>query len=185
MTTADDEQATVQALAELDEQERRAAVGYTPAAERDCAACHTPLADQAVYFPGRYYHDPLCADCALEPGYQQYVNHPFRRGDPLTKDEWQAQYASGKLLPARPCEVCGHEIAWLHPRYSSIRVCSNDCAAERLNRRRRVKHEPRICPVCDETFTPTRSDAATCSDRCRQRLRRSRLSAEQITEETP
>jgi len=56
-------------------------------------------------------------------------------------------------------------------------------AAERLNRRR-VTHEPMVCPVCDETFTPTRSDAATCPDRCRQRLRRSRLAAETIERTT-
>lgn len=169
MTTADDEQ------------KRRAAIGHTPVAERHCAACQAPLADQTVYFAGGYYRDPLCATCALEAGYQHYVTYLFRRGELLTKDEWQAQYASGKLLPGRPCEVCGHEIAWLHPRNTSIRVCSHDCAAERLNRRRRVEHEPRVCSVCDDTFTPTRSDAVTCSDRCRQRLRRARLSAERIT----
>jgi len=163
MTTADDEQ------------ERRAAVGHTPVAERHCAACRAPLADQPVYFPGGYYRDPLCATCALEAGYQQYATRPYRRGVLLTRDEWQAQYAGVWLLPGRPCEVCGHEIAWLRPRNASIRVCSYDCAAERLNRRRRAKHEPRVCPVCGEAFTPTRSDAVTCSDRCRQRLRRSRL----------
>jgi hypothetical protein len=32
--------------------------------------------------------------------------------------------------------------------------------------------EPKMCASCGELFTPMRADARTCSDRCRQRLRR-------------
>jgi hypothetical protein len=43
---------------------------------------------------------------------------------------------------------------------------------ERINARRRVEQEPKVCASCGATFMPARSDARTCSDRCRQRLRR-------------
>jgi hypothetical protein len=35
-----------------------------------------------------------------------------------------------------------------------------------------AKRQPKLCASCGELFTPSRSDARTCSDRCRQRLRR-------------
>ncbi len=46
---------------------------------------------------------------------------------------------------------------------------------EAHNARRRVAPKPKTCTVCGETFTPGRSDAQTCSARCRQALRRLRL----------
>jgi hypothetical protein len=39
---------------------------------------------------------------------------------------------------------------------------------ERNADRRRVEHEPRTCIECGRAFIPTRADAVTCSNRCRQ-----------------
>jgi hypothetical protein len=43
-------------------------------------------------------------------------------------------------------------------------------ANKRNAERRRVVHQLRPCVACDEPFMPTRDDAITCSNRCRQRL---------------
>ena len=48
---------------------------------------------------------------------------------------------------------------------------------KRHNERRRVTPQPMVCEVCGKSFTPRRSDARTCSDRCRQRLHRAKLHA--------
>lgn len=58
------------------------------------------------------------------------------------------------------------------------RACCTDCehtAAMRRDRERhRIRHEPIVCTVCGKMFDPKRSDATTCSNRCRQaRFRRS------------
>jgi hypothetical protein len=39
---------------------------------------------------------------------------------------------------------------------------------------KRKRHRPIICMECGKTFTPTRADAVTCSNRCRQRRQRRR-----------
>ncbi|MGI8556855.1 MAG: hypothetical protein ACR2ND_00855 [Solirubrobacteraceae bacterium] len=152
-----------------------------PVGERNCDGCRVPLAGQAAYFSGHGFSSPLCGGCALEAGYQRYAEYPFRQGALLSKDEWLTQYANARLPAAKPCEVCGHGVAWLvYRRRSRAHVCSYDCDTERRNRRRRIVRDPSVCPVCGEPFTPARSDAVTCSARCRQRLRRSRLSVEGI-----
>lgn len=43
---------------------------------------------------------------------------------------------------------------------------------------RRLEGVP--CAVCGKLFQPKRSDAATCGDRCRQRLHRQRVTAEAV-----
>jgi predicted nucleic acid-binding Zn ribbon protein len=80
-------------------------------------------------------------------------------------------------LRVEPCEICGREIAklgWMHWPGGKERVCSEWCRHERWKASRRVTHEPQPCIVCGEEFAPSRSDARTCSARCRQRLRRAR-----------
>jgi predicted nucleic acid-binding Zn ribbon protein len=66
------------------------------------------------------------------------------------------------------CVICGTSVAWYHPQA----VCSPSCYRELRNQRRRVQHTERPCAECGEPFTPARSDARTCSDRCRQRAHR-------------
>jgi predicted nucleic acid-binding Zn ribbon protein len=78
-------------------------------------------------------------------------------------------YAAMKGFEPKPCGHCGRSIRWGYP----AGFCSDRCAYEAGKVARRVDRKPRACEVCGEEFTPKRSDAKTCSDRCRQRLRRS------------
>jgi predicted nucleic acid-binding Zn ribbon protein len=55
------------------------------------------------------------------------------------------------------------------------KFCSDECRWTYHNRLRHDRGEPdrqKVCEVCGTEFTATRSDAKTCSPRCRQRLRR-------------
>lgn len=45
-------------------------------------------------------------------------------------------------------------------------------ATDQPRTHRRVTHEPRDCPVCHATFTPSRSDQVVCSATCRKRRER-------------
>ena len=62
--------------------------------------------------------------------------------------------------------------------------CNRDCRTAAIVQARQdywayraTRRENTICQVCGKTFTPARSDAITCSDRCRQvRSRQRRLS---------
>jgi predicted nucleic acid-binding Zn ribbon protein len=45
------------------------------------------------------------------------------------------------------------------------------------NERRKVRHDPMNCSACGRSFVPKRTDAVTCSNRCRQALHRQRASA--------
>jgi predicted nucleic acid-binding Zn ribbon protein len=148
----------------------------TPVGKRRCAGCRTRLADQAVYFPANYYSNALCSDCATELTYQRMLHfHERFRGiqgfpEPPTREEWLADWLG--LPTTRPCEVCGHELAWLGYRRAKIRVCSWECNSERINRPRRIPKVERPCIVCGQTFTPKRPDGKTCSARCRKSLSR-------------
>jgi len=61
--------------------------------------------------------------------------------------------------------------------------CSTDCKVHAVNERRQAPRSTRTCSECGDTFKPARSDATTCSPRCRQRRRRrlSRLPAGDAT----
>jgi predicted nucleic acid-binding Zn ribbon protein len=77
-----------------------------------------------------------------------------------------------------PCGNCGRIIRWSYTHRTTSRkmdsYCSEACHYEAAKAARRVTPKPRKCsaPGCNNTFTPKRKDAKTCSDRCRQRLRR-------------
>ena len=89
---------------------------------------------------------------------------------------WTAGYERLRCLGCgRPMRVKGPET--YHRRYELFineRCCCDDCLRkvtnERARLRRRVIHKDTTCEVCGKTFTPKRSDAVTCSNKCRQRL---------------
>ena len=142
-----------------------------------CEGCKKRIKG-TVYFQS-HYGRPRCADCTREArrerGVQWYEMFGAKLGE--TFEEFLAK-SDTELPRSRDCVVCGREIAWvIHKRWGSPWVCSSECEAERANAKRRVQPEPKICEVCGKSFTPKRSDARTCSDRCRQRLRRSRVNA--------
>jgi len=127
-----------------------------------CSKCGQEI-DGAVYFHRRWYaymydlrEDPRCQACA-------------------ERMDWSPRNLVDGLPVTLPCEVCGRAVAWMYRPPRRVFVCSDACERERINARRRVRHRPRACESCGESFIPTRSDAATCSDRCRQRLHRSRI----------
>ena len=74
------------------------------------------------------------------------------------------------------CENCDREIRHWDFSQPMPSACCAECrrmaANKRSRERRRIGHEPRLCVVCGEMFTPTRGDAKTCSNRCRQKLYR-------------
>jgi predicted nucleic acid-binding Zn ribbon protein len=72
-------------------------------------------------------------------------------------------------------------VAFLDASLIGVEICSERCEAERKKARRRVRQIPRPCIACGKDFIPTRSDAKTCSDRCRQRLHRGRSSPDAVT----
>lgn len=53
-----------------------------------------------------------------------------------------------------------------------VKYCTAECANEAHNESRRALPTTLECSECGDTFRPARSDAATCSPRCRQRRRR-------------
>jgi hypothetical protein len=59
-----------------------------------------------------------------------------------------------------------------------LNACSSECAhSMRLNSRKQKRtnaRTERICPACGSPFTPRRTDATTCSNKCRQSLFRTR-----------
>jgi hypothetical protein len=127
-----------------------------------CLDCKEPV-EGVVYFMG---YAPFCADCRREREYQRLLRWHERFGGPAPSRDL-------KLPGGRPCEVCGRLMSWKgRAGYQTVQVCSWECEGERRNARRRVQHEAKVCANCGETFTPKRSDARTCSDRCRTALNR-------------
>jgi hypothetical protein len=75
------------------------------------------------------------------------------------------------------CQWCGRPVRVARTiRWVTSPTCCEDC--ERLDRnrrnkeRRRVTRRPLACEVCGREFIPTRADAKTCSNKCRQALHR-------------
>jgi hypothetical protein len=83
------------------------------------------------------------------------------------------------------CKNCGREIRHWDFSQRLPSTCCAECrrlAANKSSReRRRVTHEPIVCAVCGETFTPRRNDASTCSSKCRQKLHRERTASPEVT----
>ncbi len=133
-----------------------------------CRGCGKAV-EGAVYFGGRYPHGPaFCESC-----YRAARLQVARERNPNVDPE-QIYFPK-----PRPCEVCGQEVAFgLGKRsWRSPHLCSPECVVERQNAARRVIPTEKSCEVCGEKFTPKRSDAKTCSDRCRQALRRRKRQA--------
>jgi hypothetical protein len=128
------------------------------------------------------------------PGSVEKCEHIFVDGDVVYRfrqhwfDEarWEIETRCGRCVgdesgkwaeSAQPCAGgCGVSVVTLYRSggFERIRTCSKRCAKRAEAERRRVKHEVRRCEVCEEAFTPTRSDARYCSSACRQDAYRKR-----------
>jgi hypothetical protein len=160
-----------------------------------CADCFTPLAATASVTMIRrrvvtargeaWLRVPICLICWLVHlecktessrallrlrGRADHNQFAFELNGPL-----------GQLVRFR-CGGCGRPIRSLGLPVRSRRVCCADCARKVNNEyyrlRRRVRHQERACAVCGVPFLPTRNDAVTCSNSCRQKLHRQRHSAQ-------
>jgi hypothetical protein len=141
-----------------------------------CAECLTPLQPTAsVTLRGCDLGDrrrpekrliPICLTCWLSDD----------------SHDWDLDWISYKPPQRFRCDGCGRpmRVDWpVHRRMPyRWRCCCEQCFGKatlrRANARRRVRHEEMACAVCGERFVPGKSNAKTCSDRCRQQLHRAR-----------
>ena len=72
----------------------------------------------------------------------------------------------------RLAEQTPGKCGWCGRALMGARYCCDRCEYEGGKAKRRITPSEKVCIVCGETFLPKRSDAKTCGDRCRQRLRR-------------
>jgi hypothetical protein len=108
---------------------------------------------------------PICVDCMLsldkwDRRRLDEITRCLGCGRPMrpgTRSFIKPRGAKGERERLTCCETCFRKVEVAHD-----------------SERRRVKHEPVICTVCEKQFTPTRSDQVICSNRCRQRLHRQR-----------
>jgi hypothetical protein len=134
----------------------------------DCTSCEREITGIVVWHARLLAPLPFCESCfrELEAEIERRV------------DGWLGlspkTHQPTPLHTAR-CVWCGGLVAgWRRRSTLSPPFCSDGCQHARELVRRRVKHEPRACAVCGESFTPKRSDARYCSPTCRQRAHRER-----------
>jgi hypothetical protein len=152
------------------------------AASRTAAYCGDCFRPSGRWSPSRRRparsSDPICLGCTMdaieEPTWRQrWRGSSYRRGD-YTEPRWRRLRCLG----------CGHPMRlwpsrrpWRDPPLNA-QACCSDCERTAYNRRqsdrRRVHHKEIACVVCGGEFVPTRSDATTCSNRCRQAAHRAR-----------
>jgi hypothetical protein len=140
-----------------------------------------------------------CADCGVPLGPADLVyRRRFAYWNGWT--HWKRRAAvCVACLPARvrqrepeACENCGRPM--IRDIYYPL-VCSGRCDKAQVNKRSYEKHREQIsarrtqarahvdhdaipCAVCGKPFKPKRTDAKTCSNKCRQRAHRARQAAE-------
>jgi hypothetical protein len=142
-----------------------------------CAGCFKPLAaGQSVTVRvfelgsrrnSQLVRAPVCLVCtltALKPWpFKWHRDHPTYDGADWSRTR---------------CRGCGRPLR-IHGRSYAAQACCEVCRRQDRNHRnavrRRVEHAPVICIECREPFVPKRTDAVTCSNRCRQAQHRKRL----------
>lgn len=88
-------------------------------------------------------------------------------------DWWRQILANDKgaerIYHKQHCEQCGREVGFARPRKRRpVVLCSPSCSSGYSQRgKRKVRHQPKPCAHCGEEFTPKRTDARYCSDKCR------------------
>jgi hypothetical protein len=132
-----------------------------------CSRCDKEVsADSAVSFKQGGRHDLMCQKCA-ESEVSRNSNWWPRSGPCRT---------CGRLMYLSRRQVDYHtqlnaKGGWTHP-VSDGMICSAECNYRfKLQAKKASRHAAftmRVCPGCQREFLPRRSDAITCSDRCRQ-----------------
>ncbi len=114
-----------------------------------CAFCGDPLPEKENRDPRQMYCSKWCCDQAHKA--RTYTEAPMRRG---------------------ACAECGAGF-WTY--WSYHRFCSARCYQRGYRRRwqrpsRKVAHDPRTCPECEQAFIPRREDAIYCGMTCRNKV---------------
>jgi len=120
----------------------------------DASVMVTSVSKEHVWeLTGRWMHKQvvICLDCARKSFTYDLAEQYQCQGCGRELRQWQGR------LTSRCCEACSHLAKLAHQKLT-----------------RRVHHDERRCECCGELFIPTRTDAVTCSSRCRQALYRSR-----------
>ena len=151
----------------------------------NCRKCDREMADdepviwwwkqhvETTYIAGpQHRSDPVwtCFECTRSAPIRRMWTEVIHR---VTGDD---DYSISKFIEERfvrrSCDHC--ERPMLLPDWSNHDViyCSKQCRWSAQNARRAVAPYVHTCEWCGEEFTSTRSDARTCSDKCRQRPRR-------------
>jgi hypothetical protein len=126
--------------------------------------------------PVVYYDAPVCIACWLT----------------VKRDAMQSRfYRPPRYILLGRCDGCGRPIRIEVPafgggirfmRRASQKGCCTDCdhqiELKRLRAKRKVKHAIVKCAVCHKPFVQTRSDAVTCSAKCRQKVHRDKVARE-------
>jgi hypothetical protein len=115
---------------------------------------------------GQLLYTNVCRECAPERA---------RQPEPFYSERLRTHLA---LYDPESCEVCGRPVVWVHyPDWRHYRCCSERCARRRYNRALALassRARQKVCEVCGSEFVATRSDAKTCSPKCRQAAYRRR-----------
>ena len=144
----------------------------------------------------------VCFECGsrIPPGAPVAIVHTWQ-GTPITRwvrnrglrpsttykrsDHWvclecarSSHRRENDIAETGRCETCDREIRHWDYSQPMPTACCADCrhqaANKRSRERRRVQHAPMQCAASGEMFTRERSDAVTCSNKCRQAQHRER-----------
>ncbi len=156
-----------------------------------CAGCEKPIEGTVCFwwtklyprprYPEATWCEPCWADMRTAEGrrmYERYGESPTILGTTFPDPDANGYdpFAQIGEYGARPCGHCGRSIRW----GIGYRFCCGHCMHEARKAGRRVGRAERQCEVCNEVFVPKRADARTCSDRCRQRKRRGRVTGNRV-----
>jgi hypothetical protein len=126
-----------------------------------CPKCHRELSEREPVYQVRRATPPY-------PG----IVHVCRKC-------WEERKSFTRYEEPKLCDSCERPVINKTRRYGwSIIACSPDCRKRIENARYRAKRSQhpadRPCVICDEPFTPKRSDALYCSPACKQKAYRQR-----------
>jgi len=79
----------------------------------------------------------------------------------------ECRYAARSKAPSsRQCKSCG--AGFIVESGSGPKIyCSAECREKKRRESHRIKHDPKQCAICRESFQPVSSLARFCSDKCR------------------
>ena len=112
-------------------------------------------------------------------GWERYITHLHRDSILSVCENCVGKYFDNdfRLNEVRNCEYCSRPVVrQRYRRYKQHAFCCNRCESGYYSRkqseRRAASRTDMACITCGDLFTPKRSDAVTCSNKCRQKMYR-------------